>query len=563
MPQWQKRVKRYLDYSQPRQTFGVLMDGATARDLHLLIFAVGIGIAFSVITGFPFSSPIFTAFIKEELKFSDSQYGLISALPWFTVLIQIPFSAYIRKKPRIKELFIPLLSIVRLSFVVLGILAAFINDDLLAQFTAFMFIFMGFTSALNWMSDLLFNIWVGAAVPPSCNGRFFSTRQTVMSAATLVYSLTVTLLTNAMGDWQYKYTVLFVAAGLFGFLDVLMFFFIRRPQEAFTPVPELSQAGTPAAKPVPGEVQPGRSRNVFRAVRERRKRELFPRFSANIFMPLKDKRYRSYLLFTTLYAFGLQINSPYVNVYMLEVLKLPLGTQTFLAVLVPGIATVLFIGSTGRLSDRYGFRNSLLLFGFLSALAPLPWLLVHDPTWWLIIPINFTWGITGVATDLAILSMSIFLAPAENRSLYISSKAIFTNIFGVVPGMLLGGFLSDYLTEPLSRLPFTFPGGYEILPYHVLLLIATVLRSAAILIFVRQLPLDADYDFRSFIQELRGRFRRRPGFPGNGRDAGYLPDHDLVSAHEQPAVFLDPDSNISEDILQDAEDAARDRDRED
>lgn len=546
MSQRQNRVKRFFDFSQQRQAFGVLMDGSTARDLYLIIFAVCIGVAFSVITGFPLASPIFTAFLKEELQFSDSMYGLISALPWFTVLVQIPFSSYIRRKPRIKELFIPLLLTVRLSFVLLGILAAFLQNDLLIYFTVFMFVFMGFASALNWMADLLFNIWVGAAVPPTCNGRFFGTRQTVLSAATLIYSLGVTLLTNAMGDWPYKYTLLFILAGIFGSLDVLTFIIVRRPQEAYTPVPEPAVV---IEKPVSNRVGSPLKRLRTLSIGRGKPRMNFPRFSANIFMPLKDKRYRTYLLFTTLYSFGIQINSPYVNVYMLEVLKLPLGTQTFLAVLMPGIATVLFIASTGRISDRYGFRNSLLVFGFISAISPLMWLFVHSSTWLLIAPINFLWGITGVATDLAILSMSIFLAPPENRSVYVSSKAIFTNIFGVVPGMLLGGFLSDALAEPLSGLSVTFPGGYAILPFHVLLIMAAVLRVASILIFVRRLPKDTDYNFKMFINEFRQRLIGRARSIRQGSGIQHVPEVQDMNSHEQPAVFLDPDSNLSEDIM--------------
>lgn len=482
-----KRLRSVLDFSHPRQSYGVLLDGETRRNLYLFTASVCVGIMFSVITGFPGASPIFAAFLKEELRLSDSLYGTLLALPYVTAIAQVPFTSFLRRKPPLKQLFVGLGLFVRLSFVVLGLAAAALGDGQRVLLVGFVFFMMAVSSTVLWLSDVTFQTWISICVPPHISGRFFSTRQRLLTMAMLIYSLLVMPLTRLLDGHPLRYPILFVLAGLFGSFDILTLTRVRTPEQ-----PPAASGAAPAAAE---ESEPG----AAPATRGESLRQFFRELA----VPFRDRGYRPILLFSAIYYFGIQISSPYLNVYMLENLRIPLGIQTLLSTLMPGIATVLFITRTGRLSDYYGYRNSLLFFGLISALSPLTWFFVVPQTWWLIALINFVWGITGVATDLAVFGITVFRAPTEMRPYYITAKAICGNLLGVAPAILFGGLLSDALTPLLERLAIPWLGGTRLLPLHVLLLLAAVIRSFAVLRVAPRLEADSETDFPAFCRELR------------------------------------------------------------
>lgn len=78
-------------------------------------------------------------------------------------------------------------------------------------------------------------------------------------------------------------------------------------------------------------------------------------FSLREFLkPVKDARYRAYLLFAISWNFALQISGPYYNVYMLNTLHFSLGEMTLFSQIIPAIATILFLRKIGQAFDPYG-----------------------------------------------------------------------------------------------------------------------------------------------------------------------------------------------------------------
>ncbi len=500
-----ERLRLFFDFSQPKQSFGMLIDGATRKDLYLIIMAVTVGMLYTVITGFPAASSIFTAYLKEELGISDSLLGVLLALPYVVVVTQIPFARFLQRRPNLKRVLIITTMFVRICFIVLGLVTAFIGTVGQEFLIGFVFFLMGIASGVNWMADLTYQTWLGLTVPAPVSGRWFGQRQKLMTISTLLYALVATFLTNALRSWPYKYALLFCLAGIFGCLDISTFFFVRRPQWARDVA--VAQALL--------EKEKAKNSDEAKAGRKlREKRFGWPRVPilragthvsrtqlpaplrlvhhgrqllADLLEPFQDPYYRPVLLFSAIYYFGLQINSPYINVYMLQTLHIPLGTQMALTVFVPGLATILFIKKTGQLSDYFGYRNVLIYFGLWSAISPIAWFLIVPETWWGIILINFAWGITGVATDLAVFNMTIFLAPEAKRPAYITAKAIANNLFGIAPAILIGGLLSDALRGPLAQWRLPWLGSGRIEPLHVLLFLALIIRTSAVLFIAPKL----------------------------------------------------------------------------
>lgn len=469
-----------MSFPEDSYAFGVPMSGKTKKDLYIFVFACTVGMFFATITGFPTSSPVFSAFLKDELGVSNTLYGVFVALPYFAALLQIPFAAYLRKKPRVKEFYILFSLVTRLNFVVIGVVSYFLSGVNRSLLIALVLAIQSVTSVFWWITDLCFSLWSGHTCPASCNGRFFSTRQMSFTAAQIFYSFLLTILLNFLDNKPEKYLVIFTLAGIFGCVEILSFIFVRPP--AIAPLAETVGETARASSPL---------------------------------APFKHKSYRNFLVFSTLWYFGNFLQGPFTNVFMNDHLRVPVSRQTFYCALLPGFATVFFIRLFGRMSDRYGYRNCLLLFSTLAAATSASWFFVTPPTEGLIGIANFGWGIVGTATDLAIFSMGIYLAPIEERTTFLSVKTVLMNLVGIAPSILLGGIIMDHLKPVLEKASIPFIMGQTVLPFHVITFLAIAIRFFAVFVFARRLEPDNDLNFRQFLTKFgnvtRFRIRLRAG----------------------------------------------------
>jgi len=259
--------------------YGMPLDTATQKDLEAAIYSIVFGMAYFVITGYPGASPLFTSFLKDYLGVSDSAYGLILTLPFITVLIQVPFTIYVARHGRIKESFLLAGVLAKITFLTLAFLP--ILGNRLSSQASFLVVVVTIilSSTFNWIADSAINTWFGSLIPTEIKGRYFSTRQMIFTIAMLFYALTMSQLLQILRDWPWKYTLFFGLAVLFGLIDVLFYTKVRPPEKAYLP--------------------------WFHTSPEQKSQT----FTMHQFlMPLRDTRYRSYLLFTISWNF--QCRSP-------------------------------------------------------------------------------------------------------------------------------------------------------------------------------------------------------------------------------------------------------------
>jgi len=173
----------------PVQAYGAVLDQATKHDLDVAIASVFFGFLFTVVTGFPGSSPLFTAFLKERLGLSSSAYGLVLTIPYLMVLVQIPYSLYARCHNNIKPVFITFATLAKLVYLVPAFMPFIFPNPDPARSTLIIAGMMVVGSTCNWIADSSINTWFGAMIPAKIKGIYFSTRQTVFTMAALAYSL--------------------------------------------------------------------------------------------------------------------------------------------------------------------------------------------------------------------------------------------------------------------------------------------------------------------------------------------------------------------------------------
>lgn len=468
------KAKEIFQFPEDSYAFGTTMPGKTKRDLFLLIFSVSIGMLYTVITSFPNISPLFSAFLKDYLGVNNTIYAIFVALPFISALIQLPFAKYLQKHPRIKNFFIGLSFVAKFNWALIGVLTLHYNHNDKTNFVMIVLFLQLISSLTFWMADLCFSIWIGETCPPGSTGRFLSTRQMFFTASQLIYALLFSIILKALENSQYQYLILFILAGVFGSLDIIIFFFIQEPSlEIIT-----EQDNTPQK-------------------------------SIGFLEVFKNKSYRNFLWFCMFWNFGNFITGPFVNVYMLEDLHLPLSIQTLYGSFVMGLSTVLFIRLSGTWSDRYGYRNTTILFSFLAALSPLIWIQVTPSSHFLIAINNFLWGLSGISVDMNIFSLGISLAPKKHRSQYLAVKAICINLLAIAPSILFGGVLMDLLNEVMADMEIPFIWGQKLHPFHVLNFIAIVIRMIAVFGFAVKLDKDNEMNVKEFLFSTmrHGRFR--------------------------------------------------------
>jgi len=440
----------------PTQAYGAILDAETKRDLDSSVIGVFIGILFTVITGFPSASPLLTAFLRDELGISNSAYGLIMTLPYLTVLIQIPFSVYVGRHGRVKQAFILFAMLNKLSFVVPALMTLMATKPNPTVAALLIGVVMLLSSTFNWIAESSLFTWFGAMIPVQIKGRYLSTRQMIYTAGALGYSLALSVALRFTDTFAYKYTLFFLLASFTGVLDILMYLRIRPPERSFYPfVPN------PAAK--------GRLK------------------LSEFAKPFRNPNYRAFLLFATGWSFAIGLTSPYFNVYLLRDLHVSLGIQMLLQQILPYVATILFMRRIGRLNDSFGYKPMLTLSCWIVAFMPLTWILTTPDTYWYIGITNFLSGIFNVAIDLAIMSLAIFLAPHEDRATFLAGKSISVSLLGIVPAILIGGQLTDWLTPILAQANISLFEGHTVSSFHVLLVISAIIRLAVVVFFLRRL----------------------------------------------------------------------------
>ena len=398
--------------------------------------------------------------------------GAVLTIPQLTILIQVPVSVFLARRGGIKKVSILSWMILKPLFILLGLVPLLGSDLPAGAALVLAVLVMLVASSLMWIGDIGLNIWFGSMIPPACKGRFFSTRQRMITLFNVGFALLIAGLLPALQDNPYKYTILFGLAGLSGILDAVTYVRIRPPEGAFQPL----------------------QRALGRPVRLRSFAE-----------PFRDRRYRPFLGFSILWYFALSLAGPYFNVFMLQTIGSSLGEQTIYMQIIPGLATFLFIRRTGRLNDLYGNRPVMLLSAGIVCCLPLLWLMVTPNTMILVAVANILGGIFAATIDLSVLNMSIFFSDAERRSVYLTARSISTILLGVVPAMLLGGLLSDTFGNLLADKEIAFVLGQRLNSFHILLMLSIGLRVTAVLVFGRRITEETAVPVRRMTGDILAR----------------------------------------------------------
>ncbi len=191
--------------------------------------------------------------------------------------------------------------------------------------------------------------------------------------------------------------------------------------------------------------------------------------------PFLDKNFRGMIIFSAYLTFCLAFVAPFFQLYMLEVLALPLY-GVMLLFFIHSLGGAIFSQRFGILADKMGQRpviilctalKSLLVIGMFCA-QPGPWVL-------LLVPVLLFDNMMNTGLLVSRNGYMLKQSPLNSRSMYVAAVLAMSGIAGAA-GSLLGGYILHTTDGFLqSWWIFTFT------PFHIIFGIGILLRWSCIL----------------------------------------------------------------------------------
>jgi MFS family permease len=285
---------------------------------------------------------------------------------------------------------------------------------------------VGSASGVGWMT------WVRDIVPQSFRGRFFGLRQRfTMGAVVAAHAIAVLLVGWRPAGFHLGYGILLLFALISAALSSLLL---------------------------------GGVRDVKRS-----KREAGPDAAlsfSQLLEPLRDERFRSLILFGSLFNGSVQIAGPFFPYYFTKELHLPLSTVSFWTILtnIGWFSASVYWGKSADGKRRLGLPFWAALH--LIALSPAFYIFASPEMAKMIGPIDyFTNGIFWAGYSLVYTTLLLEACPADRCGLYYSVYAACNGLAGAL-GTLLGG--------PLALILMPLGG------FRTLWAVATLLRLGVI-----------------------------------------------------------------------------------
>jgi MFS family permease len=393
-----------------------------------------------------------------ELKASPTEIGIFAAIPMLANLVQ-PLGAHFSERATSRYAYnLWSNGIARLLWCILAIGIGYaawrqVDPHLLVILTLVIALSSGLLAGLSsasWVS------WMVVLVPRRLRGRYFSIRNSAAHLSNLIFvPLTGWLVSLWAGGSIQGFGVVLMLGLTAGMASLLCQSFMVdvNPQK---PVPvrqlQLPSSADPApfavetvpvetvpVETVPAETLPAETVPVETPIESAAIKAPFQAIFDRLHL---DTNALLFLIFFSVWMFGINLSAPFYSFYLLKHLQLDISKVTLYASLTAGANLLLLVG-WGKLADRFGNRIILLGSGAVVAVIPLLWLMTGAGSLsiWIWLPLlHLLIGGTWAAIDLCLNNLQIGIAPLRNQAAYFGTTAAITGVTSAL-GTLCGGFL--------------------------------------------------------------------------------------------------------------------------
>ena len=367
-----------------------------------LEYSVIDGVAYSGMAGFgqSYISPLAIA-----LKASSTQIGFLSSFPQLIRALFQLHAVKVTEKTKARKRIVLISALIQAIlwlplFLIPYILQEYNVAGLIALACVY-FVIDGF-GAPAWIS------WIGDLVPENRRGEYFGFRNRVMGISSFLSVLAAGFILEFFSGYNelLGFFVIFFIAFLF---RVISFVYLKKMYEPRYEVKE---------------------EDVFSFV--------------DFVKRMRKTNFGVFVIYLTLFRFGVSIASPFFVVFMLRELGFSYSMYTTL-IAVSSVVTVFTVAYWGKYGDRFGNKSIFSLTGYLIPLIPLLWLVSNK-----FIYLAFVMAFSGFVWAGFNLTSSNFLFDAVSPRKRARCAAFYNIFIGVsnFVGAFIGGLLLKILPTP-------------------------------------------------------------------------------------------------------------------
>lgn len=404
------------------------------RTLNYLILSYSLGVTFILaVSGAPL-----TGFLRLLTK-NDLTYSIIMAIPTLGAAFQIIGSFYIERTGKRWETFFFTCLVHRVIWIPMTLIPLFYFNTSPTTVLVIITILIAVFSASGNFAALAFNSYYSSVVPKEIAGRYLSKRSAIVTAVGAIGSM---LVGKYLGDSPafYNFAIMFGAVSILGIADVFLSSFAAHHPPMIRNEEKISF------------------------------RKLF-------MLPFKDKNYLRFIVFGTVWGFGVNISAIFLNVYLLENLSVSYLTISVLNALLTNACAIIAIRFWGRLADNFGNKPVLRVASFIATLIPFIWLFPSSENKYMfLIPAFIIGGIAWSGVELASVNLSMWLAPEKNRTIYIATYALTSSFLGIALSSVIGGLIMQTSGPILGSMKIPFINNQYFSKFHLLFVISLIIR---------------------------------------------------------------------------------------
>jgi MFS family permease len=411
-------------------------DGETLRLLNIIILSAAVGtFLFTAQGGVAFAG------FASALGAGELAFGIISALPVFAGLLQIPASYLAEKTGKYKRMFLIGGVIQRVSWIAVAFIPYVFQVD---ESRIWSLIVLVTLAAMSGSLVAITHMTLMASVVPiDIRGRYITTRQKVCTVSSLLTGLCIAFLLDFVPGFM-GYTIVFAMGGIAGLIDILMYSVVR-----FTGIP---------SKPEGFSLLKGMKASFT------------------------SRKTRGFLLFWTFWSLSINLSVPFFNKYAIDVLMLSYISMILFGQIVAQVIALFVLSRWGVLLDRYGTVPIMMISAIASTIGISVWLFTVPGSVWPIFVFNFIGGIFWCANEACMVNMQLSHTPSEGRPASLAVYAVLTSVAAAI-AFITGGALLEALSPVMERLSLTFMGT-PFNHYKLLFCITMLLRFTVLAVFL-------------------------------------------------------------------------------
>lgn len=437
-----QKLKFYLKHNPLHELYNEAdLPKKIRRSLNFIILGNMLGSFHGIICGGGTTAMIGLA---TELGANDLAFGVLAAIPQIAALMQLPFSVMVNRTHKRKQYILTWGIFARALWITFGLVPYIIPmASATVQLWTIIFL-MGIAFGCNSLVNVCWVPWMSDLAPINIRGRWMSIRDSILSAANVLIGLFVAKLLDTL-PVDTRYAIIFVIGGIVGIMDLCCFGFCEDVYNA----PPIKQS-------------------MFGAVKD----------------VLKNKSFMNLTIMWTFWCFASNLSAVYMTPYAMNEMGLNFMQIMLFSTIASAVVSMFVMPCWGRMIDRFGSKNVLMVACTMASLAPVFFLFQTPGNIWPTLLRNVFGAMFWCGSNLAAETTKLATAPAESRPTHLAVFSCVTALGGATLGSLAGGALLDYWNTAGTFDAFMFDR------YQVLFTGSIFLRLMFVFIFVPRFPAD-------------------------------------------------------------------------